>query len=478
MDSFDFSKVKSPIIHNTGRSSSPPPSSHEVKSASNDPKKHSPAISKPKTDEERLESLFHRILELDPEEHERRSILLNSALLFLPNSKAIDKSKNQSKKVSDSQQNQPKTDSIKTFSQPLMNLIFEVLLSVFSTPPPFSVITKSFRQIYFHSKDHPADVTACYKLFKGILPMHPTFPHSLLASLMHRMTSASNTDRSDAMSCLQSVDISEAPFLIHFLALNLIPPPPHGISDLLKLAVDILSRYHAPKPLFDDFFVTSSYDDNDNVRSIKSTVSESRLQDGITIFEELQTTFQFLHFAPHYQTFFDPLVEALKALHTKNEEFANQNRLFLLNHWPRLDPQKAVLFMKEATAICVHGPPVDEYVWQRLSWRSSSIQWQIATEGLNFVQQTIDKAKGFDMKILKFLLKDSIKTHWNESVRKKAEVVLELISEDEPIPPKTLPIDKWTVIREMASINFPGISFPDLDRKIKIIKKNVNKKKK
>ncbi|OHT11001.1 hypothetical protein TRFO_19495 [Tritrichomonas foetus] len=433
----------------TGRLS-PPPSSlsekrpNQSKGTVKTQSKNS--TQKPQTNEERLITTLNRVLELDQTDHDRRAMLLNSAILFI---KAPEVTINQ------------------------MKLIIKVLTAVFSVPPPFSVITKSYRQIYFHPRDHDPDIKVGYKIFNMILPRKPPFTSELLHALMRRLTSASTEDRNGARDCLKSVDSIHFPHLIHYLALTLIPPPPHGTNTLIELAVHLLSVYKAPPPLFDDFFVTTSFDDTDNILSIASAISGPRLKDGITIFEELQITFQLLHFAPHYQTFCQPLLEALKALHNQNEEYAHQNRRFLLNHWPRNDPQKSVLFMKEATAICVHGPPPEEYIWQRFSWRSSSIQWQIAMEGLNFISQTISRTEGFDHKVLIYLLDDTIKNHWNSKVRDKAKTVRELFpSEAQKHPPKSLPKDTWSALKDVAKKNYPNSDFNiNIQRTKRIVKK-------
>lgn len=419
----------------SGRLSPPPMSSSRNSTRSfSSLEKHNPNKAKPQTDEERLSVILQRISNLDPTEHERRGVLLNSAILFM--------------KLSEMSSNQLKN-------------ILDVLLTVFSIPPPFSVITKSYRQIYFHPKDHEPDIKTAYKIFKMLLPLKPNLSEDLLHSLMRRLTSASTEDRIGAQECLKSVDPIHHPLLIHILALTLIPPPPHGTSSLLELAVHFLTEYKAPPPLFDDFFITTSFDDSNDILSITSPISEPRLRDGITIFEELQCSFQLLHFAPHYQSFSGQLLEAMKSLHNHNEDFAHQNRRFLLNHWPRNDPQKAVLFMKEATAICVHGPPPEEYIWQRFSHRSSSIQWQIAMESLNFISQTIQRSENFDNQVLIFLLDETIKNHWNNKVKEKAQIVRKLFPENAPKhPPKSLPRDTWTTLKNQANQHFPKSNFP------------------
>ena len=385
------------------------------------------------TNEERLINLLQRIIQIDPEDHQKRGILMSSISLFLPT----------------------KTTSIPLNITELLN---DLLVSVFSTSPPFSVITRSYKQVFFNpiSLQHD-DITTGYKLFKYLPETKHSIP--LLKALMRRLTSASNSDRNGAKECLQTITGPQVPLIIHLLALTLTPPPPHGVKDLLEVCVHFLSIYKPPPPLFDDFFVTTSFDANQDVLSISSMVSEARLNDGITIFNELWTTFRMLHYAPHYQTFFQPFLKALCALIDINESFAHDCRRFIINHWPRLDPQKAVLFMQEATCICLHGPPIDEPVWQNLSFRASSIQWQIAMEGLNFVEKTISRTEGFNHSILTFLLQDTAKNHWNRSVRTRAEHVLTLVPKTDPKRPEVLSFAKWSKLRDMAAANYPNDHF-------------------
>ena len=350
----------------------------------------------------------------------------------------------------------------------------ELLISVFSTSPPFSVITRSYRQIFFNpiGKSHN-DITTGYKLF-SFLPTK-NYPIALLKSLMRRLTSASNSDRNGAKECLLTITGTQVPMIIHLIALTLTPPPPHGVSDLLDITVHFLSIYKPPPPLFDDFFVTTSFDDDaNNVLSINSVISEARLNDGITIFNELWTTLRMLHYAPHYQSFNQPLLKALCSLIDTNENFAHDIRRFIVNHWPRSDPQKAVLFMQEATCVCLHGPPIEECIWQNLSYRASSIHWQIAMEGLNFVEKTISKTDGFDYSVLTFLLQDAMKNHWNNGVRKRAEAVLALIPKTDPKKPPFLAFDKWVKLREAAAANYPSDNFEKRKIPGQVIKKTKN----
>ena len=68
-----------------------------------------------------------------------------------------------------------------------------------------------------------------------------------------------------------------------------------------------------------------------------------------------------------------------------------------------------------------------------------------------------------------------MKSHWHDGVRKKAQTVLELLPKVDPKPPNTLPIDTWNIIREMASINYPGVVFKEIGKRLKAPKKITKK---
>ncbi len=706
---------------------------------------------KPQNNDERITNLLGRILQIEKNDHQRRAMLLKSVKLFL------------------SQKNPALT-------QPMISLFLLVFKSVFSTAPPFSVITKSYRHIYFNPRDHPEDVSICYQLFEIINCLQPAYPNDLLQSLVRRLSSASISDRNGAKKCLISIDIQYSPFLLHTLCLEMIPPPPHGIDTLLELTTELLKHYkstnlannkcgsntssqkhsssekstpsspksnHNQSPSLQNHKLnsnletnklsnsklnsnTNSYNvlpsvpisipnpknnqssttksstsnnqksnvnsnkaanpkknqhvnmptvpisvpnphskpkltvkintdnktnliknpksndaSNQNVKTnansnetikpnlnpklkandpikassnqilkpneptktksnsnptqnpndatetnsksnsnditksnpnetVKSNAnaksdqnqisnsidiakpnpnetgksnanaksnpnqisnfksspdkssttispnsnsssslipltksnSDSRLIPPVTqpsikpptsalkteleneaivihlrekleastndsLFSELQRTFRLLHFAPHFQAFFHPLVTAMTTLISKNENLAHESRRFLLNYWPRLDPQKAVLFLQEATTLCKEGPEIEEFVWQRLSWRASSIQWQIAMEGLNFISQTYQRATEFDNSVLIYLLKDTIQHHWNNNVKNKAADVLQLVDKGEARAPKVFPIDKWSLLKSQAETNYPDTDFTGRRRRKK-----------
>lgn len=682
--------------------------------------------SKPQNNDERITNLLGRVLQIEKNDHKKRAMLLKSVKLFL------------------SQKNPALT-------QPIISLFLLVFKSVFSTAPPFSVITKSYRHIYFNPRDHPEDVAICYQLFEIINSLQPAYPKELLQCLVRRLSSASVDDRNGAKKCLMSVDEQYTSFLLHHLCLEMIPPPPHGIDSLLELTVELLKSYKSAsnhssensenlnglQSLSNQSFSSNSTNStnsnesntstnpnnpnnstksndsntstnsnnlknstksnnsnssdnsnnsaksnnsnnsnisnnsaksnnsnisNNSTNSIKSNnsntstnstnsvksnnsnnsintqtqklnsnlesnkisniklntnnsnqklnpvinkatklsinsnshsnlptvsipisipntnqktdtntktinakknpnqkpnpninlnskpksaiinsdapikcnpsvkqradsnksikqnkVGQNQSTESIPIiihlqkssssvnlkpnpivtlksnnnnnndtdaifsnlkhrlelsaddslFSELQKTFRLLHFAPHFQTFFRPLLTATKALISKNENLAQESRRFLLNYWPRLDPQKAVLFLQEATALCKDGPEIEEFVWQRLSWRASSIQWQIAMEGLNFITQTFERAVNFDHSVLLFLLKDALQHHWNNNVKNKVADVIKLVEGATPKAPKIFPMDKWNLIRSQAESNYPNVDFSGRRRRKK-----------
>jgi hypothetical protein len=288
---------------------------------------------------------------------------------------------------------------------------------VLSSALPFSVVRRGYRHIFFVPCDLPDDVRICYDIF----PFVPALPDSLLRSLVRRLGSASPDDRLHAKGCLLSLDSVHFNRMLKWATACLSPAPPHGVDCFLECITQWLGHIF--------------YDSD--------------------LFAELEAAFHILHFAPHYQAFHGPFVAALKRLHDKDDEIAHRSRRFILMNWPRLEPQRAILFMQEATAICLHGPPVDEFVWQRLSWRACSIQWQLANEGIAFILQTIECVGQANHAVLRFLLEDEARTHWSPTVKEKAKEVLGKIPECAPAPPKVLALDTWNCVREMAKANWP-----------------------
>jgi hypothetical protein len=124
-----------------------------------------------------------------------------------------------------------------------------------------------------------------------------------------------------------------------------------------------------------------------------------------------------------------------------------------------MDPHRAIMFMQEATAICTCGPPVEADVWQKLSWRSSSIQWQLANEGIAFVQQTMERVESVENSVLRYLLNEAASTHWCASVRERARELLLALPQVEPSAPKIVQIAAWRRIREIARERFPKVDF-------------------
>jgi hypothetical protein len=352
-------------------------------------------------DEQKLCTLVTRALEIDPTSVEARLLLLRSTSSFLSQYKL-------------------------SISPEIAALLFNLCSSIFLSALPFTIVQKGYRQFYFKQCDLPEDVNIGYELFLQAIATNPEVPDLLLRALVRRLSSASIDDRTHAKGCILSLSVRYYSSVLHFMALLLSPAPPHGADVVLECIAHMLDN--------------SMFYDAD-------------------LWLQLEIVLHHLHLAPHLKTFHSNLIVALKSLHEKDSDIAHHSRRFLLNNWPRLDPQRAVLFMQEALAICLHGPPIQEDVWQRLSWRSSSIQWQIASEGLSFVQQTIELMGDVDDSILRFLLEDAVQKHWSVVVKERAKEVLPLLPPVPPAAPKVLQIDAWNRIREMARSNDPKIEF-------------------
>jgi hypothetical protein len=350
-------------------------------------------------DEQKFCCLVSRAIDVDGSGAEARTLLLRSLSLFLTQRKIV-------------------------FSQDALALFATLLTSVFSSTLPFTVVQKGYRQIFFTPCDALEDVTLCYSLFKQVKSVE--IPLSLVKSFVRRLTSASADDRIGAQECILTLSVRYSPQLLRAIAAVLSPAPPHGTDIILECAASLLDQ--------------SAFYDAD-------------------LWSQLEKVLSHLHLAPHLKTFHANLIVALKSLHEKDGDIAHRSRRFLLNNWPRLDPQRAVMFMHEATAICTHGPPIEPSVWQRLSWRASSIQWQLASEGLSFVQQTVRLMPDADYSILRFLLDEAAKGHWSPPIRERASEVLAMLPPVEPSVPKVLQINGWNRIRDTARTLYPKIDF-------------------
>lgn len=317
--------------------------------------------------------------------------------------------------------------SLSELTEKHMDLCWSTINAVLTTTLPFAAISKGYKQIYFGACDCSQDITSIYEVLEILMNEQGfSLPESVIKLLVRRVSSASSSDRMNAKRALMRVDPYQADFMIHACAVALALVPPYGTDILLELMIH---------------FMNLSYSQDD------------------TLFNELQQVLHMLHFAPHYHTFSEKLLSAVKTLNEKDERLTHENRLFLLNNWPRLDPPRALLFLQEATDLCTSGPPVDPLLWQKFSWRASSIQWQIATEGMNFIEKTIGRMEDVDFSVLKFLLDDTKKNHWCMSVRDRAEQVLKRIPEIEGKQSKTLNVDVWKIVKETAQKNYPRSNF-------------------
>jgi hypothetical protein len=349
-------------------------------------------------DEEKVCRLIAHALELDGE---RRMAVLRSISFFL-------------------------TQHTVAFSPDGLNLFISLLTSILMWALPFTVVEKGYRKLYFTTCVVPADVNLCYDLFPVINGCEPEYPDCFLRALVRRLASASVDDRARAQVCISCLPQVYVPKLLHLIAMGLSSVPHHGVGVML----DCLSR-----------FLDISCSCN------------SRLC------LEIERVLCQLHLAPHLRTFHDNLIFALKSLHAKDENIAHRNRRFLLRNWPRLEPRRALLFMQEATAICVTGPPIEVEVWKRFSWRSSCIQWQIAMEGLSFVDQTIELVPEAADATLRFLLEEAATSHWSAAVRDQSRDILSRIPDIAPTAPRMIKMDTWNQIKETAKAHFPGVEF-------------------
>ena len=360
--------------------------------------------------EERILGLLSRLEQQEPAFHERKGIILNSLVPYIT------------------------VEYLSTISQQTIEKIFLTIQKILNEPPPFSVPSVYFKAIFFPQRFLTNDYELCYVVLKKLTKICPLkISKSLIKTLIKRCASASINDRQNAKQVLIDLDHSYTYDIMNIVYIQLINSQVHGMNDLLEVCLTVLEK---------------STDSGPNSR-----------------YEELFCSLKLLHIAPHYHTFVDNLIKCLLELFKKDPKYAHEMRLFILNHWTRCDPPKSVTLMKEATAICSVDPPVEQYVWQRFTWRASSIYMPLALEGLNFVEKTKDKAEGYNNQILRFLLEDAAESHWCEIVRERAKKILELLEPSEPVEPSKLPINIWVELREQAKQNYPDDNFGGRRRK-------------
>lgn len=316
-----------------------------------------------------------------------------------------------------------------------ISLLNKVLYMTFSRQPPFTAPSISFKSIFLPQRAHTVDVTIAYGILTKVYTLIPHYrvPNNIIRALIVRLSSASSQDRKSAKMALSSFDQTYTNFILHKLSIAILPPPLHGVRIMLELMADLIKK--------------------------------CKNNDEYSPLEELFQSLKLLHSAPHLQTFAETLTETLLVLFEHIPDYANEMRLYLLNHWTRNDPQRSVLFMKEATIICSRGPPLDEYVWQRFTWRASSIYIPLALEGLNFITQTSGLSRQFNNSVLRYLLLDAMKGHWSDTVRARAKIVYNNLQASSPAPPKKMPIATWTLIKEQAKINYPEMTFKPAPRR-------------
>ena len=293
--------------------------------------------------------------------------------------------------------------------------------------------------IFFPQRFHTNDIDLSYIVLKKLIKIRPALvPKDLIRTLVKRCASASINDRQNAKQILIDLPDMYTYDLMNLVSLQMINCQIHGMNDLLEVCLTVLEK---------------STDVGANSR-----------------YEALFCSLKLLHFAPHYHTYVDTLTKCLLELFKKDGKYAHEMRLFLLNHWSRSDPPKSVTFMKEATMLCSVEPTVDQYVWQRYSWRASSIYMPLALEGLNFVEKTKHLSISYNNQVLRFLLEDTAESHWCELVRERAKQVLQDLEPSEPLEPKKLPINIWVDLRMKAKENYPNDDFSNSSRKRRIIR--------
>ena len=353
---------------------------------------------------ENLVLLLKRLMLTDNQDHEKRALVLNALYPFV-------------------------TQSLLRFSTASIDLFYQGLAFVMEAPPPYAEPSVYYKIIVFPAKRHTTDISYAYGILQKLIPVFPKIiPPRLIKALVRRLSSASVSDRETARDMLISLDSNlYFPIILSNITSMLVPPPVHGMIVILETITKILDGF----PQNDPKLPTNP----------------------------LFTAIKLIHFASHYATFFDPLINVLKSLFKRNENYAIEMRLFLLNHWPVEDPPKCALFMKEAKKICKIGPPVDFDVWQKYSSRASSIYMPVAIESLKFIKKTIPFIGNNNIQEIRYLVEAAAEEHWCDIVQEEAQKLLPLLPPAEPLPPKKIPINTWIDLREIAKQNYPEETF-------------------
>ena len=363
-------------------------------------------------EEEHVIGLLTRLNQQEESFHERKAIIINSLIPFIT-------------------QEAFKTISIKTIF-----MIFDSIKNVLKAAPPYSAPSVFFKSIVMPNRALAKDIELSYIIMQKLLKLQPNFiSPEFIKIIIKRCSSASVKDRTNAKHFILGLGNGLTYKIMKLLSIHLINAPFHGMKDLLELVQEMLKRST-------DVGANQQYD-------------------------ELFCSLKMLHFAPHFQLFANDLVKTLLLLFEKDDCYATEMRLFLLNHWTRSDPQRSVAFMKEATEICTVGPLIDLYVWQRFSWRSSSIYMPLAMEGLRYVEKTLNRTAGYNNQVLIFLLKDTSEQHWCDIVKDRAKQILQRVPQSEPVEPKKLPMDVWLNLKNQAMANYPDAQWSNGRRRKK-----------
>jgi hypothetical protein len=343
-----------------------------------------------------LSTLIPKILQIDPSNREARLTALRSVCTLITEASSI---------LSDSE----------------LSLLVKLICHSFSSNLPFAILHRGCHHLYSNPCEEYEDVTLCYRIYDAICVLNYPYPDDLIRILVKRLTSASHTDRSRGKTILLDLpNCYREQALRHSINL-LIPAPPHGGDCLLDYISHLLQHILISPEL-----------------------------------ARLELALHNLHFAPNFSSFTTNLTETLKSLHNIDPKYAHTTRLFILNNWPRADPSRAVLFLDEATAICVHGPPIDPHVWQRFAYRASSIHHQLANAGMSFIEQTIGRMTDVDLSVLKYLVEEAAKGHWYQGVRDKAAELVKVLGAIEAVAPDQVAIDTWSSVKRMAHERYPA----------------------